>query len=678
MFRLAFDATGFRYVFDPSRPMETARADAGDFKEGDHPRDEGGQFTEGGGGGKSLRELRALHKDVYARYVASSGAERISLSQELAKAWSAVREAKKAETPAKPAPPPVAAKEPSKPSGSAASPSRAEVPITAGLKKALPDLKHIKVSKPDKQGDVWILASTAVGQFGNPVTLPGEKGSAGVALKITADKTVHFYEINNGTGKPGLGSKMVEGVMSSLPPDYTVSVHVDLSGGFWEKVSNRYPGKIRIDSVDAEGLAARSDAVWGDVEPPPRRADIRVDSAAWAAPPEMVNAGDLLAAAGMLLVAGGDRGREVLFVRHAARGTWELPGGGIEDGETAEEAAEREVAEEIGPAPHGSVSLLMRHRFGPVDYSTFMARVAAKFDPVLSEELSDWVWAAPDEAPEPLHPGVRLALTRLAMNELDLARAIANGEIDSPQEYENLWLFALRITGTGMSYRPDLKEYVWRAADLYLTPDFLARCNGLTIILEHPPDDMLDSAEFEKRVIGSIMLPYIDGDEVWGIGKIYDQEAAALMRSRQLSTSPSVAFSDPGVNRTRTLESGKTLLLEGIPSLLDHLAICSLGVWDVDGIPAGVAVTSVESVARADAASYPVRLTVELTAWEDLIGLLEFWRYIRNTANGGHSFNIEADRDDLGDKAPKVFIDGDGADKVGRIFVNDRDVTEPA
>ncbi|HZZ45388.1 MAG TPA: NUDIX domain-containing protein [Pseudonocardia sp.] len=44
-----------------------------------------------------------------------------------------------------------------------------------------------------------------------------------------------------------------------------------------------------------------------------------------------------------------DRGR-VLLVRRADDGNWELPGGRVETGESAAEAAEREVAEEAGVA----------------------------------------------------------------------------------------------------------------------------------------------------------------------------------------------------------------------------------------------------------------------------------------------------------------------------------------
>jgi len=81
--------------------------------------------------------------------------------------------------------------------------------------------------------------------------------------------------------------------------------------------------------------------------------------------------------------------------------------------------------------------------------------------------------------------------------------------------------------------------------------------------------------------------------------------------------------------------------------------------------------------ARPANGSYPVKLTIELNQWDSLIDLIEFWRYVRNSANGGHSFNIEADRDSPNAKPKaKVSIDGDGNDKIGRIFINDKVVPE--
>ena len=56
-----------------------------------------------------------------------------------------------------------------------------------------------------------------------------------------------------------------------------------------------------------------------------------------------------------------------------------------------------------------------------------------------------------------------------------------------------------------------------------MTDEFLERCNGLPVILDHPDGGNLDSKEFSERAVGSIVLPYKDeaAKEIWGIAKIY-------------------------------------------------------------------------------------------------------------------------------------------------------------
>lgn len=76
----------------------------------------------------------------------------------------------------------------------------------------------------------------------------------------------------------------------------------------------------------------------------------------------------------------------------------------------------------------------------------------------------------------------------------------------------------------------------------------------------------------------------IKGDEVWGMARIYDTDAAANLSTRQLSTSPTVTGGDDVLINV----DGEPLLLEGNPVLLDHLAICEQGVWDKLGEPTGV------------------------------------------------------------------------------------------
>jgi len=334
---------------------------------------------------------------------------------------------------------------------------------------------------------------------------------------------------------------------------------------------------------------------------------------------------------------------EALFLKRGPGGdypgAWCFPGGHLEGNETPEAAACREAVEEVGFLPKGKREPLARsiavQEFaeapaaampdgavgaealpGPaapkvVDFTTFLQDVAEPFAPERDAEHIGHAWAPLTAPPEPLHPGCRVAIDRLFADELGVARMMAAGALTSPQVYKNVTLWAMRVTGTGVAYRRPVfktgkdgkvelgedkkpivlreEEFPWRDPELYLNDEFLARCNGLPVIWEHPKGATLDSKEHARRVVGSVFLPYISGDEVWGIAKVYDDEANAEMRKNQLSTSPAVVLSDPESPSYKfRLEDGSVLLVEGKPSLLDHLAICERGVWDKGGEAAGI------------------------------------------------------------------------------------------
>lgn len=306
-------------------------------------------------------------------------------------------------------------------------------------------------------------------------------------------------------------------------------------------------------------------------------------------------------AAGILLA--GPAG-DVLLMRRADGQGWAFPGGGIEEGESAEEAARREFEEETGRAYEGKLAAWTRRIRDGVDFTTFLGKVDEAFTPVLNVEHQATVWLAPELALSdlPLHPGARVALARLSMNERGVAEAMAAGDLVSPQRFANMLLVALRITGTGASYRAGLKEYVWRDASLYLNQAFLDRCAGLPVIVEHPDKAVLDSTEYAERTVGAVMFAYLQADEVWAIARIYNSEIAHLLETEQLSTSPGVAFIGKEAGAKFTTEGGATVLIEDEPSLLDHIALCSLGVWDKGGAPAGVKVDTLEHDVRLDAA----------------------------------------------------------------------------
>lgn len=285
-------------------------------------------------------------------------------------------------------------------------------------------------------------------------------------------------------------------------------------------------------------------------------------------------------------------GKVLLLQRSAGSdhpGTWGFPGGKIEDDDAdAEAAAIRESQEEIGyqPAREG-IFVHARQSKENVDFTTFVHKTDEEFKPTLNEEHGAYVWADLNELPPNLHPGVKMAIDKLGWNELDVAKAIRDGELTSPQRYANVWLFDMRITGTGAAYRSGAKEFAWRDPSLYLNDEFLERCNGLPVIWEHPEASMLNSEEFSRRVVGTIVVPYIKGQDVWGVAKIYDDETATVMLTKQMSTSPAVVLKG-GDSVKVPMEDGSVILVEGKPALLDHLAICEQGVWDKLQAPSGV------------------------------------------------------------------------------------------
>src|SRR6202041_422307 len=99
----------------------------------------------------------------------------------------------------------------------------------------------------------------------------------------------------------------------------------------------------------------------------------------------------------------------------------------------------------------------------------------------------------------------------------------------------------------------------------------------------------LSSQEFGDRIIGSTMLGFLRGEDVWCIARLYDEEAIRLMEKDQLSTSPGVVFRPSDGNVVGKTNDGDTILIEGRPSVLSHLAICTQGVWDKSRAPSGVA-----------------------------------------------------------------------------------------
>ncbi|HAT7516907.1 TPA: NUDIX hydrolase [Kluyvera ascorbata] len=287
------------------------------------------------------------------------------------------------------------------------------------------------------------------------------------------------------------------------------------------------------------------------------------------------------------------QGKYVFLIQRSDDGTWCPPGGTVEPGELAIDAARREVLEEVGYQYDGP--LTPHSVYG--DYLTFRAEVPERFEAKLNDESLAAGWFHIDDLPKPLHQPFAEMLAQQALNETEVAALIADGTLSSPQFFINMWMFAIRVTGTGVTWRSADQQMAFRNPDDYLTPEFLQRVAGLPLIWLHPEKNTLDSNEFAKRVIGTLTNSWVaDNDEVWAIARVYDAEAAEIMATRQLSTSPTVTFSE--VPDSIIKVDGQPLLVEPSPQLLDHVAICEQGVWDKLLDPTGVKSDSIPSEAE--------------------------------------------------------------------------------
>lgn len=176
--------------------------------------------------------------------------------------------------------------------------------------------------------------------------------------------------------------------------------------------------------------------------------------------------------------------------------TWAFPGGGIEEGETPEQAAMREVREEIGYVMTTPGERVAEHE----GFALYRYDVPAPFDVTLNSEHSEAMWAEVDNLPSPLHPGVKEMVhpQSTGMDRAPTARKYdGNGwfEVEgNPISKEGVFPYSGRQVGHPDPAKADDIFMVYRPASELSSPECLESFRLLPLINDHT----LIGPEFQK------------------------------------------------------------------------------------------------------------------------------------------------------------------------------------
>lgn len=400
-------------------------------------------------------------------------------------------------------------------------------------------------------------------------------------------------------------------------------------------------------------------------------------------------------------------GRVLLLRRADAEenfpGHWAFPGGKCEEGETAQDAAERETYEEVGDCSFDGIKSIHSGRTEHGwDHTTFAVPVKDSFAPRLNGEHNDWCWVYPDELPDPVHPKVDALLKNLS-GEAEDGAADPEGKLSKTTRED--------IGTVGSGKREDMPEGVflepgerkypvkekrdgeWKyTRNLLLAAAREARMHGKEDVAKRADEirarefggeeaeDAFSESDHPRDNSGKFAAGYTESGKAYPHSREthethaehHENEAARHYKDATLSSAHREA-----ARRHKTAAASNLKSAEGKRKSHSayHFAVANRLTGAIprakgqDGTPEGGPRVTIEFAPGAD----------------NLSQFIEFLRYVKDAASGGHSFLLAADesaegtgRKEFGKQLAGAvcFMDGDGSDHIARIFLDDKDVTK--
>ena len=103
-------------------------------------------------------------------------------------------------------------------------------------------INYVRVSKEDiyASNEIKILGRTKM-----PVSTPGHPSAVGVHLILDfIFDGIQFFEITSVI--KGYGEKMVKAIVTAIPVDWEAAVVMDYSGGFWNRMTEKYDRIVKL------------------------------------------------------------------------------------------------------------------------------------------------------------------------------------------------------------------------------------------------------------------------------------------------------------------------------------------------------------------------------------------------------------------------------------------------
>lgn len=336
-------------------------------------------------------------------------------------------------------------------------------------------------------------------------------------------------------------------------------------------------------------------------------------------------------AAGVMLT---DSDGRILFLKRAEGGNyaghWALPGGCGEPGETPEETAVRETKEEIGHDIEYEL-VPIDHKDGSIPFTTFAAPVERKFDPKLNKEHTAFVWAHPDDAPQPLHPGVAATI---ASKKLTADNALALDKSARTVDQDG-HLFVKHCVLTKAVVNPYKGEEIpgWQELgldrekiyQLYRDPKELEKAyktlDGKPLLIEHRP---VTSDDHPPRIVGgAVSNPSYENGTIYGDLSVWPQDAIDDIddeRKRELSC----GYRYTPVMKAGATESGECYDGRMADIKFNHVALVTEGRVDGAMVADSADVLGWSALSEA----------LNALAWEEIALALDADKWITVKPNG--------------------------------------------